>query len=75
MYTLSNVHSYTNNNTHYVYRRGKLKVTTKKRVGLMGMKAPAREHTEIFTPDGATKIGEVTSGTFSPCIKKPIAMG
>lgn len=39
------------------------------------MKAPAREHTEIFTVDGATKIGEITSGGFGPTVKKPIAMG
>ena len=39
------------------------------------MKAPAREHTEIFDATGETKIGEVTSGTFSPCLKAPIAMG
>ena len=41
----------------------------------MGMKAPAREHTEIYDAAGEAKIGEVTSGTFSPCLKKPIAMG
>mmetsp|Transcript_6112 Transcript_6112/g.9551 ORF Transcript_6112/g.9551 Transcript_6112/m.9551 type:complete len:83 (+) Transcript_6112:60-308(+) len=41
----------------------------------MGMKAPAREHTEIYDATGETLIGEVTSGTFSPCLKKPIAMG
>ena len=41
----------------------------------MGMKAPARGHAEIFDASGEKKIGEVTSGTFSPCLKKPIAMG
>jgi len=40
----------------------------------MGMKAPAREGAEIFDAD-ENKIGHVTSGTFSPCLKKPIAMG
>ena len=54
---------------------GKLQKVAKKRVGIMGMKAPAREHTEIYDAAGETKIGEVTSGTFSPCLKKPIAMG
>jgi len=54
---------------------GKLKKTTRKRVGILGMKAPAREHAEIYDESGETKIGEVTSGTFSPCLKKPIAMG
>jgi aminomethyltransferase len=54
---------------------GKFKKQSKKRVGIMGMKAPAREHTEIYDATGETLIGEVTSGTFSPCLKKPIAMG
>lgn len=54
---------------------GKLKKQPQKRVGIMGMKAPAREHTEIYDANGETLIGEVTSGTFSPCLKKPIAMG
>ena len=54
---------------------GKLKKTTRKRVGIFGMKAPAREHTEIYDETGETKIGEITSGTFSPSLKKPIAMG
>jgi aminomethyltransferase len=39
------------------------------------MKAPAREHAEIFSADGVTKIGEITSGGFGPTVKKPIAMG
>jgi len=54
---------------------GKLQKVAKKRVGIMGMKAPAREHAEIYDASGENKIGEVTSGTFSPCLKKPIAMG
>jgi aminomethyltransferase len=54
---------------------GKLKPITRKRVGLAGFKAPARAHTEIYDPSGATKLGEVTSGTFSPSLNKPIAMG
>eukprot|EP00949_MAST-11_sp_MAST-11-sp1_P003809 g3809.t1 len=48
---------------------------TRKRVGLVGMKAPARTGAEIFTADGSTKVGVVTSGTFSPTLKKPLAMG
>jgi aminomethyltransferase len=39
------------------------------------MKMPARSHTEIFTADGAKKIGEITSGGFGPTYKKPLAMG
>eukprot|EP01041_Mallomonas_annulata_P006353 gene6353-12849_t len=54
---------------------GKLKPVTRKRVGISGMKAPARAHTEIFSPDGLTKIGEITSGGFGPTFQKPLAMG
>lgn len=54
---------------------GKLKKQPRKRVGIIGMKAPARQGTEIYDADGETVIGEVTSGTYSPCLKKPIAMG
>lgn len=54
---------------------GKLKKQTRKRVGIMGMKAPAREGTEIYAEDGTTLVGEITSGTYSPCLKRPIAMG
>mmetsp|Transcript_26991 Transcript_26991/g.56522 ORF Transcript_26991/g.56522 Transcript_26991/m.56522 type:complete len:425 (-) Transcript_26991:125-1399(-) len=54
---------------------GKFQKVDKKRVGIMGMKAPAREHAEIYSADGTELIGEVTSGTFSPCLKAPIAMG
>jgi aminomethyltransferase len=54
---------------------GKFAKVARKRVGIMGMKAPARDHTEIFDATGETKIGEITSGTFSPSLKAPIAMG
>mmetsp|Transcript_32902 Transcript_32902/g.79987 ORF Transcript_32902/g.79987 Transcript_32902/m.79987 type:complete len:426 (+) Transcript_32902:192-1469(+) len=60
---------------HFLTPEGKLKKQEKKRVGIMGMKAPARGHVEIYDATGETLIGEVTSGTFSPCLKKPIAMG
>uniref|UniRef100_A0A7S2HI00 Aminomethyltransferase n=1 Tax=Helicotheca tamesis TaxID=374047 RepID=A0A7S2HI00_9STRA len=60
---------------HILTPEGKFKKVAKKRVGIMGMKAPARGHTEIYDADGETMIGEITSGTFSPCLKKPIAMG
>jgi aminomethyltransferase len=39
------------------------------------MKAPAREHTEIYDASGSHKIGEVTSGTFGPTVNAPVAMG
>lgn len=45
------------------------------RVGIAGMTAPARGHSEIFSSDGKTKIGEVTSGGFGPTYKKPLAIG
>lgn len=59
---------------HILKPDGKFQKVTKKRVGLIGMKAPAREGTEIYDKEGS-KIGTVTSGTFSPSLKKPIAMG
>jgi len=60
---------------HILTPDGKFQKVARKRVGIMGMKAPAREHTEIYDATGENLIGEVTSGTFSPCLKKPIAMG
>ena len=60
---------------HILTPEGKFRKVERKRVGIMGMKAPARGHTEIYDASGETKIGEVTSGTFSPCLKGPIAMG
>lgn len=47
---------------------------TKRRVGFVSTGAPAREHCDITLADG-TKIGEVTSGGFSPNLKKNISMG
>ena len=60
---------------HIITPEGKLKKVERKRVGIMGMKAPAREGAEIYDATGETLIGTVTSGTFSPCLKAPIAMG
>lgn len=64
---------------HILTEDGKFQPVSRKRVGLAGMKAPAREHTEIFAAGGADgdpkKIGVVTSGTYSPSLKVPIAMG
>jgi aminomethyltransferase len=45
-----------------------------RRVGFISAGAPARQHSDITTPGGEV-IGEVTSGAFSPCLKKNIAMG
>ncbi|NUB46704.1 glycine cleavage system aminomethyltransferase GcvT [Fertoebacter nigrum] len=45
------------------------------RVGLRPEgRAPMREGTELFTPDG-TPVGKVTSGGFGPSVGAPIAMG
>ena len=45
----------------------------KVRVGLkLGSRRIAREHSEIFA--GTERIGEVTSGTFSPTLEQAIAM-
>jgi len=49
---------------------------TIKRAGFMIEGAPARAHVELFAEPGSEeKIGEITSGTFSPTLGKPIAMG
>ena len=48
---------------------------SRKRVGISGMKAPARQGAKIMSADGTEEIGTITSGTFSPCLKKPVAMG
>ncbi|KAL6573835.1 hypothetical protein OROHE_001377 [Orobanche hederae] len=45
-----------------------------RRVGLFSAGPPARGHSEIQDENGQN-IGEVTSGGFSPCLKKNIAMG
>lgn len=45
-----------------------------RRAGFFSSGPPARSHSEIVSASGE-KIGEVTSGGFSPCLKKNIAMG
>ncbi|KAD7117965.1 hypothetical protein E3N88_05233 [Mikania micrantha] len=45
-----------------------------RRVGLFSAGPPARSHSEIQNENGEN-IGEVTSGGFSPCLKKNIGMG
>lgn len=47
---------------------------TRRRVGFVSKGAPARSHVAILDEAGNT-IGEVTSGGFSPCLKKNISMG
>jgi aminomethyltransferase len=61
----------------------KTKSWKRRRVGLAVQGAPAREGAKIYArpadgstdPAGQAQIGVVTSGTFSPCLKAPIAMG
>lgn len=49
--------------------------TDMKRVGLLpDSRAPLREGVELFD-DAKNKIGHITSGTFSPTLEKPVAMG
>ena len=56
---------------------------SRRRVGLAVLGAPAREGAPIYTrapdasadPAKAKRVGVVTSGTFSPCLKAPVAMG
>ncbi|XP_010909941.1 aminomethyltransferase, mitochondrial [Elaeis guineensis] len=45
-----------------------------RRVGLFSSGPPPRSHSEIVSSTGEN-VGEVTSGGFSPCLKKNIAMG
>ncbi|KAL2931392.1 Aminomethyltransferase mitochondrial [Bienertia sinuspersici] len=47
---------------------------SKRRVGFISTGPPARGHSEIQNEKGEN-IGEITSGGFSPCLKKNIAMG
>ena len=47
----------------------------RRRVGIAGMRAPARGGARILDPESGDAIGEITSGTFSPSLKKPVAMG
>ncbi|CAL9158605.1 unnamed protein product [Musa hybrid cultivar] len=46
-----------------------------RRVGFFSNGPPPRSHSEILSSSSGEKIGEVTSGGFSPCLKKNIAMG
>ncbi|RVX07990.1 Aminomethyltransferase, mitochondrial [Vitis vinifera] len=45
-----------------------------RRVGFFSSGPPARSHSEI-QDDKGNNIGEITSGGFSPCLKKNIGMG
>lgn len=45
-----------------------------RRVGFISSGPPSRSHSEVQDDKGET-LGEITSGGFSPCLKKNIAMG
>lgn len=45
-----------------------------RRVGFISSGPPARSHSKVLDDKG-NPIGEITSGGFSPCLKKNIAMG
>lgn len=58
-----------------INRKMKEKSAEKKRVGLLVKTgAPAREGAEILNMEGEV-IGNITSGTVSPCLKSKISMG
>merc|ERR1711990_1323207 len=46
----------------------------KRRVGFFTTGPPARQHSEVRTPEGEL-VGEITSGAFSPSLKRNISMG
>lgn len=52
----------------------KEKSWTRRRVGIVTEKAPARAGAVVLDLQG-NKIGDVTSGTMSPTLKQPVAMG
>uniref|UniRef100_A0A6B2L6Y1 Aminomethyltransferase n=1 Tax=Arcella intermedia TaxID=1963864 RepID=A0A6B2L6Y1_9EUKA len=54
---------------------GKINDLPRRRVGLAINGSPAREGTTVHDPETKKQIGIVTSGTFSPVLKKAVAMG
>lgn len=58
---------------HVLAQLAKDNAPKRKRVGFMVHGAPAREGAKIFSE--GKEVGIVTSGTFSPTLNKPIAMG
>ena len=47
-----------------------MKTANKKRVGFMITGAPARHGAKLFS--NGEQVGEITSGTLSPTLKKPV---
>lgn len=58
---------------HVLAQLSKDKAPIRKRVGLEVKGAPAREGAILFHE--GKEVGVITSGTFSPTLKKPVAMG
>jgi len=56
-----------------VVKRQLMEGVTRQRIGLVGEKAPFRDGAEVYNEEGR-KVGVVVSGSFSPCLKKPIGM-
>jgi len=48
---------------------------SRRRVGLLVAGAPARDGSKLFDAKSGEEVGVVTSGSFSPHLKKPISMG
>ena len=48
---------------------------TKRRVGIISTGAPARAGAEILLAENGEKVGEMTSGAYSPNLKKNVGMG
>ena len=60
---------------HFLNENGSPKKFGRKRVGFAGHTKPARPGAAIFDAAGETQVGVITSGTVSPVLGKPIAMG
>ena len=48
---------------------------TKRRVGILSEGAPARAGAKVLLAEDGTEVGEMTSGAFSPNLKKNVGMG
>lgn len=48
---------------------------TKRRVGILSEGAPARAGAKVLLAADGTEVGEMTSGAFSPNLKKNVGMG
>lgn len=59
----------------FLTEEGKLKKVLRKRVGIAGMKIPARAGVEIFAENGSEPVGSITSGCPAPTLGSPVAMG